>query len=464
MKTNILLAVDDKPDNLYVLKSLIAQHLPGCKVLTALSAEEGLATMAESDLDGVLIDVQMPGMSGIEMCRQLKSDERTAHMPVILITAHSAEAKLRAEGLEAGADDFLTKPIDNIELVAKIKVMLRIKQAQNELRDMNARLEQLVDERTQTLRESEGKYRALFEKEKNAIFVHDPETMLILDANPAMSSTYGYSYEGLIGMNCLELSAEVEESLKAAASADEDGRFKVDLRWHKKKDGTVFPLELDGYSAVLNGKTVGFTVINDITDRRKAEEMLRESETKFRTLFEASSDAVMLLNERIFFGCNPATLAMFNCATQKEFCDKHPADLSPPTQPDGTDSRTLADEHIATAMEAGSHRFEWMHRRMSGEDFYADVTLSAIKLGDRGVLQALVRDITERKRDEEELAEHREHLEERVRDRTEELRKVVNLMAGRENRMVELKRAIKNLRLQIEEAGMTPVADERSEK
>ena len=62
---NILLAVDDKPDNLYVLQSLIAQHLPDCELLTALDAREGLAAAAEHELDGILLDVQMPGMGGM---------------------------------------------------------------------------------------------------------------------------------------------------------------------------------------------------------------------------------------------------------------------------------------------------------------------------------------------------------------------------------------------------------------
>jgi len=159
MKTNVLLAVDDKPDNLYVIQSLAAEHLPGCKLVTAMSAEEGLAAALDGDLDGVLVDVQMPGMSGIEMCRRLKHNERTAHVPVILITAHRTDAALRAEGLDAGADDFLTKPIDNIELMAKIKVMLRIKHTEDELRGMNARLEDLVAQRTQELREREEQLR-----------------------------------------------------------------------------------------------------------------------------------------------------------------------------------------------------------------------------------------------------------------------------------------------------------------
>jgi len=144
----------------------------------------------------------------------------------------------------------------------------------------------------------------------------------------------------------------------------------------------------------------------DITERRQAEEALRRSETKFRTLYDSTSNAIMLLGERGFFDCNPATLAIFGCATREEFCSKHPADVSPPIQPDGTDSRTLANRQIATALEKGSHQFEWMHKRAdTGEVFPAEVLLSAMELDGKRVLQATVRDLTERRRLEDHIAE-----------------------------------------------------------
>ena len=137
-------------------------------------------------------------------------------------------------------------------------------------------------------------------------------------------------------------------------------------------------------------------------ERYEMAEALRCSETKFRTLYDSTSDAVMLLDEKGFFDCNPATLAVYGCATREEFCSKHPADVSPPVQPDGTDSRTLANQRIATAREKGTNHFEWIHQRAdTGETFTADVLLNAMELDGKPVVQAVVRDITERKRVEE---------------------------------------------------------------
>ncbi len=142
---------------------------------------------------------------------------------------------------------------------------------------------------------------------------------------------------------------------------------------------------------------------DEISKRQQAEGALRESETKFRTLFDSSSDAVMLLDAQGFFDCNEATLKVFGFAGREEFCSRHPADISPPTQPDGTDSVTLAEKQIAIAFQEGSNRFEWVHRRVGGIDFPAEVLLNSIELGGKEVLQAVVRDITERKQAEEAL-------------------------------------------------------------
>jgi hypothetical protein len=158
-----------------------------------------------------------------------------------------------------------------------------------------------------------------------------------------------------------------------------------------------------------DGSTLWHGFIRDITERRLVEEALRQSEAKFRTIFDSTSEAVMLLDEKGFLDCNRATLEMFGCATREEFCSKHPADLSPPSQPCGTDSMTLANQRIATAMEEGTHNFEWEHMRAdTGKTFPAEVLLNAMTLDGRPILEAVVRDITERKLAEAALRESEE--------------------------------------------------------
>ena len=97
--------------------------------------------------------------------------------------------------------------------------------------------------------------------------------------------------------------------------------------------------------------------VQDITERKKAEEKLKESEEKYQTTFESSTDALMLLGENGFFDCNRATLRLFGCMSVEEFTKFHPADLSPPTQPDGTPSIKAAMSHIQKAFQSAFSGF-----------------------------------------------------------------------------------------------------------
>lgn len=168
-----LLAVDDMPDNLFVLRMLLQEHLPECTVYTATSGAEGLQVAADKKLDGILLDVQMPDMDGIELCRLLKSNPDTRDIPVILLTAHESTPELKAEGLQAGAEDFIGKPIHNLELVARVSVMLRIKHSEDELRSANIELEQQVAERTQAHWESEERFRFTLKNSNFTLFTQD---------------------------------------------------------------------------------------------------------------------------------------------------------------------------------------------------------------------------------------------------------------------------------------------------
>ena len=150
-----------------------------------------------------------------------------------------------------------------------------------------------------------------------------------------------------------------------------------------------------GDDAILEG--LGSTVAL-VIKQAVAEEDLQRSEAKFRTLFNSTGDAVLLLDENEIFDCNRAALQMMGCASREEICSKHPGELSPPQQPCGTDSLTLARERIAAAIEMGSLRFEWEHRRMdNGTTFPVEVSLTSMQVDGKLVVQVVLRDIFERK-------------------------------------------------------------------
>jgi len=133
----------------------------------------------------------------------------------------------------------------------------------------------------------------------------------------------------------------------------------------------------------------------------RAERHLHDSENKYRALFEDSADANWLMDESGTLDCNSAALLMFGYQVGDVM--PHPPDMSPAMQPDGTLSKTSAQQRIAAAFMKGKERFEWLHQRKDGTSFPADVCLTALTLSGRRILLATVRDITERKQVEEAL-------------------------------------------------------------
>ncbi len=222
-----------------------------------------------------------------------------------------------------------------------------------------------------------------------------------------MKEKYGVAIAA--GMNMLDLIDEPEVKAKTQRSIDRAlaGKSFTDVEvlpdlgtWHEFNWNPI---------RGINGEVEGVTAfIQDIARRKRVETALAESELKYRRMFESSNDAIMLLDNDRFFDCNPATLKVFGYSNRDEFLGKHPAEVSPPHQPDGRESRGAADEKIATALRVGRNYFEWLHQRADGTVFPADVLLTPMDFRGQKVLQATVRDISDRKRVEAALHESEE--------------------------------------------------------
>lgn len=158
-----ILAIDDIPDNLTALKTVVEDRLPGIEVLTALNGAQGIAIARAENPDIILLDIVMPGMDGYAVCRKLKEDKTLQIIPVLFLTALKTDRNSRVKALEAGADGFLSKPFDELELTAQIRAMTKIKAAAIARLDDAQHLANLVAERTRALQQSQNSMLNLLE-------------------------------------------------------------------------------------------------------------------------------------------------------------------------------------------------------------------------------------------------------------------------------------------------------------
>src|SRR5919204_1471936 len=148
MTASRILVVDDTPSNVKLLADVLGAR--GYAVLTAASGGEALEAIERHAPDLVLLDVMMPGMSGYDVCRKIRANPATTMLPVIMVTALDP-AQERVKGIEAGADDFLTKPIHHPEILARVRSLLRIKSLHDQLAELNRSLERRVEEQVMQL-------------------------------------------------------------------------------------------------------------------------------------------------------------------------------------------------------------------------------------------------------------------------------------------------------------------------
>jgi two-component system cell cycle sensor histidine kinase/response regulator CckA len=279
-----ILAVDGKRDNLITLSAILKNNIPGVTIITAQSGAQGIEKAVNEQPDTILMDVKMPQMDGYEACTKIKANKFTGHIPVIMLTAIKSESADISHGLNSGADAFLSKPIDEAVLVAQVNTALRIKKAEDKLRNQNVILEKMVSKRTRALEESEKNYRALLETTSEGFWQLNLE-FNIVKVNPALCKMLGYSREEMIGKTPFDFADEENQKIfieKASAIETSQHRsYEIVL---KKKSGKDLPAYFNATSMRdASGKVQGaFAFIMDLTDRLQTENALRISEEQLR--------------------------------------------------------------------------------------------------------------------------------------------------------------------------------------
>jgi len=319
-----ILTVDDNPDNLTILKALILEAFPYAVVLSALNGPRALELAVQHEPDMILLDIIMPGMDGYEVCRRLKSDELLCEIPIVFITAIKSNKESRINALDCGAEAFLTKPIDESELTAQIRAMLKIRKAVLAKRTETERLAFLVQEKTaeltrahhQTLalldeikaenairvksegalRESEERYKYLFDHSGVGIGYYTPEGIVISFNKRALAGLGGvlsdYVGKSIYALFPAQEAATFAQRITNAISCDFAQAYEDCILLHgtQKWLSTI-------YMRVANasGQLIGVQVAShDITDRKHAEAEAQEHAIKFHSLFDEMSSGAAI--------------------------------------------------------------------------------------------------------------------------------------------------------------------------
>jgi PAS domain S-box-containing protein len=293
------------------------------------------------------------------------------------------------------------------------------KKTERELLELNQSLELRVAERTAALTTSEARFRALVEHAPEAIVVFDGDSERILFGNEHACALYGVPMEKFCELTPAQVSPEFQPNGRRSG---ELAREKMDealaggtpvFEWiHRRPDGTLIPTEVRLLRLPAEGQNLIRASIIDNTENKRAQRALRESEEKFRALFEGSSQGVVLQDENQILEANPAALRIMGCQSPQELIGKHPSETSPPFQPNGESSAALSRKYIQECLANGSARFEWMGRDPQNGEVPLEVALTRIQWSGRQVIQAFITDIRERKKAEDELRNSAERLRE----------------------------------------------------
>ncbi|HKR00676.1 MAG TPA: PAS domain S-box protein [Pyrinomonadaceae bacterium] len=377
-----VLAVNDEPKVLELLTVLLEHE--GYRVLTADSGLRALELAPTLEPDIVISDVVMPGMDGLEFCRRLKQDPRTAGVPVLLASAVRTGKRNSLHALTAGADDYLEMPFRRQELLVKV-----------------ARL----TERHRV----ERHYREIVEQAADIIYTRDMEGR-ITSINEAGARFFGRPVSELVGAPLSALLGEeaaAEDIHESGEGATGDAFRSV----HCVADALGVSHYLEGMITLVRdaeGKPTGVRgVVRDITERVQAEQAMRESEERYRALVEQSADGIFLIDAETkhIIEANPAYQRLLGYTAEE---------LSRLTLYDvATASAENIDQHVRSVLAKGHHFIgERQHRRKDGSFVDVESSVNLISYSGKKVLCAIARDITQRKQAEQAMRQSEERYRE----------------------------------------------------
>jgi len=288
-----ILAIDDKTDNLITLQALLGEIFPEARFFGATGGLQGLEISRREDPDVILLDILMPGLDGYTVCEILKQDPVMRDIPVLFVTALKEDRDRRIRALEAGGDAFLTKPIDETELKAQMKAMLRIRQGNLLNRNENQRLSALVEERTAALRhELSERKKAEQEIRKGAeqwsiTFNALQEGIMIMDTDHNILQ-YNHRFAEMTDSSGVDLCHKKCYQVVHGREEPAEGCPFEKMKMTKQRENVemtsgenIWEVMVDPLREDLHGAITGCVhLISDITDRKRSQQELVDAKER----------------------------------------------------------------------------------------------------------------------------------------------------------------------------------------
>ena len=420
----VVLVVDDDPRNRKVMRAMLGSE--GWDVVEAASGEEALQAAAKSDFDLCLLDVMMPGIDGYEVAKHLEGDPRTTHVPIIVVSAlQDEESRLRA--LSSGAEDFLSRPVNRLELVTRVRNLLKLKAYGDALRRERDRLGELVEEKVAEVLASKDALREQADLHR-AIVATVPDVIAIVSGDGTIEfvnrSVDGNPPESLTGSNMLSYVSQYDqEVLTNTVESATRGRSLRTCRVRGTVPGgkeRTYDLRVGPFGDPARGRLI--VVADDITREVESQREIRRGEAREKTLSGhlpyLTYEAGLPPSSRTPREGDPgAQLAAFaDDMTAQGFMVTgggyaltgfDPNDIDPilwAAQIHPDDQRRVA-EALSRVADDGSWTIEYRWRRADGEYRWFLDRAVVEREGERRVMKGVALDVTERKELSERLSQ-----------------------------------------------------------
>ena len=363
---NSILIVNDEPDQLSLMSNLL--HKAGYTVLTAEDGLQGLALARSEEPDVVISDVSMPRMNGLEFCREMRADSKLKTVPILLISALQKDTETVVAGLRAGADDYLEIPFDATRLIAKVSRLLE-----------RSRLE--------------ATYRDLVEQASDMIFTQDLGGRLT-SINLAVERFLGRKPEEILGNSFFSVFGIIPESNGFAGSLNRPQEAQEFRHQFVARSAAGEDRWLDMIISPIKDKleeTIGFRgLARDVTERKQFEEALRDSEERYRLLFESTPQPIWVYSEDtlMFLAVNEAATRTYGF-TRDEFLSMTINDIRP-----REDIPTLIIKNHPNDLVISS---PWRHKTKDNKTIYVEMSSHPVVFDGKNSRLVIVNDVTERK-------------------------------------------------------------------